>query len=214
MSRKGNPTKSRRDGAVDALRHRIMDRYVQGWTLRRIGEDPEVRRDVSAVSRHVQAVLEEWRAQDISDMGALKVRELAKLDRLEATLWEAWERSREDAVVKLAEKLVRPPGAGPGAAEATERARVSERREGQVGDPQFLSEVRACVELRAKILGFLVKRLEPSEVMKDALEKYVAPRDLRRLEAAAAKMGVDREALVRAYLGAGEATLVVEGDRS
>jgi hypothetical protein len=69
--------------------------------------------------------------------------ELAKIDHLEETYWDAWEKSKASRV-KVAIKQQGDPMV------VVEKTRS---REKSVGQTQFLEGVRWCIERRSKLLG-------------------------------------------------------------
>ena len=132
-----------------AVRQVIADLYLEGKTQHEIGA--EVKLAQGTVSKHLKAVVEEWMRTAAAAIDERKAHELARLDHLERVAWRAWERSCEDAVTVQRETT----GRG-------RKGMTTEKRTGQCGDPRFLAEVRHCVELRGKILGLVVKKLEHS----------------------------------------------------
>ena len=77
--------------------------------------------------------------------------EVAKLNRWESELNDAWERSKLDAEVRVAKRVETKGG---------ERTEASRREEGQCGDPRYLAEARGCCKQRCDLLGLLVQKLE------------------------------------------------------
>jgi len=123
-------------------RRRIADLYLRGRLQAEIADELKI--DQSTVSRDLKALYEEWRQSALIDFNEAKARELAKIDHLERTYYEAWERSREDAEVE-ATKVVDINGG--------KRYEAQTQRKGQAGDPRFLQGVQWCIERRCRILG-------------------------------------------------------------
>jgi len=122
-------------------RRRITDLYLSGWTQTAIAEELGVSQQT--ISLDLKAVQKDWLASSLIDFDAAKAKELAKVDRLEREYWAAWEASKEDKETSVTEKA---GGEKP-------RSKAQIRREGQVGNPSFLSGVQWCIERRCKILG-------------------------------------------------------------
>lgn len=73
--------------------------------------------------------------------------EIAKIDHVEAELWQAWERSCQSREVSGAEKRQRP-----GSADASKSFVRKEMRD---GNPKFMDGIMRCVEMRCKLFGLL-----------------------------------------------------------
>jgi len=81
-----------------------------------------------------------WIDATIKDFDAIKAAELEKVNQLERTYWDAWERSVTEQIktrVQSGEK---------GTTQSVEKADY-------FGDPRFLKGIESCVDLRCKILG-------------------------------------------------------------
>lgn len=117
---------------------------------------------VTAVSLRIKEVLELWKTSASRDYGERLAIELAKLDRVEAEAWDAWERSKEDAVStkRMVQKALRKAADGDdGDKELVTIGKMLERvSKGRVGDPTYLKIVQSCVLDRCKLLG-VVKEL-------------------------------------------------------
>lgn len=95
------------------------------------------------VSGDLKLIRKRWLESSLRDFDHLKAQELAKIDQLEVTYWDAWERSLEDK-------------------QRTESSRTTgkEVREGAkmvttpgLGDPRYLTGVQWCIGKRCEILG-------------------------------------------------------------
>lgn len=148
MSRKPGG-KHRTADQVARDRAEIAVLYCQGWTQARIGQ--KLGLSQPAVFADLEVVRQEWRASAVMAMDQRKSQELAKLDRVEAVAWEAWERSCQQAETLFAETIkgrVDKEGKP-----LPELQKTSKTLKGQVGDPRFLERVGWCIERRCKILG-------------------------------------------------------------
>jgi hypothetical protein len=137
-------TKRREPSQLARDRRRIADLYLKGWLQADIATETGV--DQSTVSRDLKTLQDEWLAAARADFDAAKAQELAKVDRLEREYWDAWGRSCKIAETETTESA--DDGSG-----APARIKAQIRKEGQVGDPRFLTGVQWCIERRCKILG-------------------------------------------------------------
>lgn len=152
---------------LEARRLRVMQLYFQGKTQWEMAQEVGV--DRGTISRDLAAFREQWRARHQETWDQHIQDELARIDHLERVAWEGWLRSCQDAETMLAESTR-------GKAD-DERTKTSKRIEGQSGDRGFLSEVRACIELRMKLLGLVVEKREVSgSVTLELVEEIVTAR--------------------------------------
>jgi hypothetical protein len=107
-------------------RQLIAEMYLRGMTQPAIARELGISQP--AVSKHLARVRSEWVASAARDYGERVAEELARLDALEATAWEAYRRSA----------LPLKPG-GPD----------------RPGDSRFLDTVFRCREAKLKVLGAL-----------------------------------------------------------
>jgi hypothetical protein len=120
--------------------------YLRGLTQHEIAERLNVTRQ--QVGYDLKVLLRRWQESALADFNAKKAAELAKVDELERTYWEAWQRSCQAREVTTQEKTQ----AGEGAADEPRR-KVGVRKEERDGNPEFLKGVERCVEMRCKIIG-------------------------------------------------------------
>jgi hypothetical protein len=138
-------------------RQKVAALYLQGktqWDIARL-----VNVSQGTVSNDLAAIREDWLASALRDFDSKKAEELAKLDRLEAEAWEAWQRSKEDAetVRKKSEQVRTSEGRGKNQRSTLVPVKVVMEltKKGQAGDPRFLEQVRWCVETRLKLMGLM-----------------------------------------------------------
>jgi hypothetical protein len=93
-----------------------------------------------------------WLESSQINMAEAKAKELAKIDALEKTYAEAWERSLKEKETKTAEKTT---------AGQSGRTRALSRQEQRDGNPAFLAGIQWCIEQRCKILGLVPKEGPP-----------------------------------------------------
>lgn len=121
--------------------------YLSGKLQRDISKILSEERDYTLtqqqISHDLGIIRKRWRDSSLRDFDDLKAQELAKVDQLEVTYWDAWERSTGD---RQRRKTARVQGE-----KQTDRAEVL--TEEQVGDHRFLQGVQWCIERRCRILG-------------------------------------------------------------
>ena len=110
--------------------------------------------DQGTICRDLKAIQAEWQRQRLDDFHHAKLRELARIDRLEREYWDAWERSCHEREQTVQEKTSAPSG---------DRLRAGTRTEGRDGNAEFLRGVERCIEMRCKILGaFAALKIAPT----------------------------------------------------
>jgi hypothetical protein len=119
-------------------RHEVEILYLQGLSQHAIAAKYNV--DRSQISRDLKWIQQWWFANTDFEIKKHKIEALKKLDLLERTAWDAWERSMEDAERRKASQR--------GAVRTAEQV-----TEGQVGDPRFLQQVERCIKMRLGIIG-------------------------------------------------------------
>lgn len=129
---------SRRTKVAALLAREITNQYD---ICRHLGMDPISGQPT--ISNDVKWCRKQWQASAVFNFDEAKGRELAKLDLLEKTYWEAWEESK---VEKQTTKTRRVDSNSPSTmAEATKTKRD--------GDPRLLDGVMKCITKRCQILG-------------------------------------------------------------
>lgn len=139
------PVSKEQKFAMAERRLKVANLYLQGWAQFRIAQKVEV--DPSTITRDLQAIQEEWVAKSVEAIEKRKAEELAKIDQLEYTYWESWERSLEAFKSKIVKG--RKTGNGKKAQDIEQTLKEEER----AGDPRFLAGVQWCIEKRMKIFG-------------------------------------------------------------
>jgi hypothetical protein len=141
--------KRRKAAAIARDRKRISGLYLQGWLQVDIAE--EVKLSQATVSRDLKALHKEWLADASRNFSEARAKELAKIDFLELTYWEAWRRSCDDAETVTQKQSIHQAGdGGPSQLVPKEATRTVK---GQTGDKRFLDGVQWCIERRCKLLG-------------------------------------------------------------
>lgn len=184
--------------AVQERQTKVAQMYCQGLSQSAIGAQLGVTQPT--VSQDLKAVRERWLVLMVRDFAERKAEELAKVDHLEATCWEAWEASCRDREVKMKRRnLVRQSVKGTGGTKKPgHRLIVMSEQDtattsGQCGDVRFLERIAWCIETRMKLMGLLGDAPPPAKppINWDALFSAAAApneadRELAELEAHAA----------------------------
>jgi len=122
-------------------RRRIGDLYLRGWLQADIADELGLAQ--GTVSKDIATMQKSWQEAGAYDFDEAKQKELAKIDTLERTYWDAWSKSREDAETVRQEGSVK--------SDAPEK--VVRTAKGQSGDPRYLAGVQWCIDKRCKIMG-------------------------------------------------------------
>lgn len=120
--------------------------YLMGWRQVDIAERMGVSQQ--QISLDLKAVQAEWLASSVRDFDEARAQELAKVDQLEMTYWQTWERSLE----AFKSKTVKAKGIKQDVGtykDAEQTTRTEERN----GDPRYLQGVQWCIDRRCKLLG-------------------------------------------------------------
>lgn len=95
------------------------------------------------VSYDLKELHRRWRESSLIDINEAKQRELSRIDELERTYWEAWERSLDERTKSRVEKYAGEDGKG----------KSSIERESLLGVPAYLAGVQWCISERCRIIG-------------------------------------------------------------
>ncbi len=150
-------TQSRLPSELERDRRNISELYLKGFTQAYIAEKLGISQPT--VSRDIKVLQAQWRDSALMNINEAKQRELERLDILERTYWDAWDRSKGEVKTTTRKGVAKVPKAVKGA-EVDEKAlpapmsqEVTEHIETQVGDPRYLAGVMNCIERRCSILG-------------------------------------------------------------
>jgi hypothetical protein len=128
------------DKALDIARRReqVARLYAEGLSRTLIAQQLKV--SDKTVFRDLRFIAKLWRRLLGRNLVTAKALELAKINRLEAAAWEAWERSYRD------EESTKVTVDG-------EKKRAEKVTKNQSGDVKFLDRVAWCIEKRFNILA-------------------------------------------------------------
>lgn len=148
-----------------------------GYSYRAIREevlkDPAVRSySLSTVKADVELLLKQWRESRVNDTGLLVQLELERIDDAIRELWDAWEKSKSDRDLKSSKKkgLLGTPGALAGKVQVKEIEEAVKREYG-LGDPRYITEIRAQLAERRKLLGLYEPEKQDVRMMKVDITK-------------------------------------------
>jgi hypothetical protein len=145
--------------ALLARRQRVADAYLRGLSQAKIAQAENVNQ--GQISRDLAFIREAWLASAVMAMDARKAQELAKIDRLEAIAWQAWEQSCKSAEIYhtgVDKGRVNKEGKP-----LPERQKSWKTIKGQFGDARFLERVAWCINKRCELLGLdAPKKLAPT----------------------------------------------------
>lgn len=130
---------------IEARKKIVSDLYLKGYNQYEIAEKIGVSR--SQVKHDIKRIHEDWVKIRNSNFDQVKERELSKIDKLEHTYWQAWEKSVED----YKQKSVKASGSGK--AKKPDKIERTEKDMLMYGDPRFMAGIERCIEMRCKILG-------------------------------------------------------------
>jgi hypothetical protein len=122
-----------------------------------------------------------WYEQACINTSLRRAIELAKIDHMECTAWEGWQRSLRDAESSSSERTSDTDGG---------KERVSLQREARDGDTKWLSVVQWCIEQRCKIHNLYAQ----PKVREDLLDAMIEEQLQRNRELAIKAYAVQQRA--------------------
>lgn len=129
--------------------HLTTTLYLKGKTQAEIAEELNVSRE--QIKYDLAIIQQRWRTDTAINLDEAKQKELSRIDTLERTYWDAWERSLEEKVKTRTEQS---SNGGKGKDdEPTKTAKASVEKETLLGNPAYLAGVMSCIERRCKLLG-------------------------------------------------------------
>jgi hypothetical protein len=144
-----------RDKLIRETQAELICRYrAQSYSFREVAEmvsnDTGVKiTHITAFNDYIKALTEAKKRVEKTATHGL-VSELEKLDRLENQYWQAWEKSGG----KISKKKVKKNGS------KGDIAQVEAEEKEQNGDASFLNGIKACIELRCKMMGYIKNSMD------------------------------------------------------
>ena len=145
---------ARKEAELIKRRNEVIDLYCKGRPVYMIAEQMGVTR--ATIWNDVQAVKKALMEQASDKIDEMRYDELMKVNKLEITYWDSWEKSIEDHIRKSVKE-------GKGGIEK------SVIESGSIGDPRFLQGVERCGERRSKLLGLD----EPENIPHDTIHRVI-----------------------------------------
>lgn len=131
--------------------------YLQGYGYRKIAqiieEETGVKITHTTVGKYVRQSLQEWKDERLKKIDDQKAVELQRIDKLEQTYWQAWEKSLEDVKKTKNKQRAVPKASGEGTEMSVFSADKEIATEERLGDPRYLQGVQWCIQKRCEILG-------------------------------------------------------------
>ncbi len=123
--------------------------YLKGQSFRAIAVymNDQFKRKVNHVTvfNDIKLVIQQWEESRNAMIDHHKSIELEKLNILERTYWEAWEKSQTDTTISQTKKK--------GSPKSIDNIEKIENERYNTGDPRYLQGIERCIEQRCKILG-------------------------------------------------------------
>lgn len=136
--------------------------YLKGYTVNQIAEilnenRTEYQLSPSQISSDIKFIHQRWMESYLVDFDVAKAKELAHIDQLETTYWEAWTESLKRAEIVDTEQVKDNTTDRRGnSVPAYSRTKVRKREKSSYGDTAILQGIQWCIEQRCKILGLNV----------------------------------------------------------
>jgi hypothetical protein len=130
---------------IERDRNRIAAMYLRGMYQSEIAAELGVSQP--QISYDLKAIQAQWRATTTLDLDEAKQREIARIDELERTYWQAWEESKGERTRQSQES---------GGVDHRGQPIIKKRsltKESMLGNPAYLVGVQWCISERCKLLG-------------------------------------------------------------
>lgn len=137
--------------------------HLEGLPQRVIAERLGV--STTQIYYDMRVLYRRWQDRTVQEIGALKNREIERIDHIAEEAWKAWYRSQQDEEETVTERIDGP----------TAKAVARVRRKGMTGNAAYLGVVQWTVEQRCKILGLYAPQTMTIEHLMAVLEEYGAP---------------------------------------
>lgn len=155
----------RRNQLKEARLEIVSQLYKRGYSVRSIRAEVMRRLDlstysISTVQNDIKTLLNEWRENRLEDMDEALQLELTRIDDTVRELWEQWEKSKEDYTKTQRKRKGAPQRNNDSGNNNTGEGNirtfsVEEKTQNVVGlgNPAYISEIRAQLAERRKLLG-------------------------------------------------------------
>ena len=134
------PARTRTKDKIKSDRTLVASLSLQGWCQKEIAKEIGVCQQ--QVAYDLKVIQLQWRSLSDAELTELRAKELAKIDLLEKTYWQAWHDSKKPTKsTKQSKKIGSDVGS------------VEKKTECKNGNPAYLQGVERCVGARVRILG-------------------------------------------------------------
>jgi hypothetical protein len=116
------------------------------------------------ISRDIAYWLQELKETGLADTDAKRAIELEKINRLERTYRESWERSCGQKEITITKRK---------GSDANAELEATLRRESRDGNPRFLEGIRWCISKRCEMLGLDTAPDQPTPELDARIEKAI-----------------------------------------
>jgi hypothetical protein len=136
----------------------IAELYLRGNTHEHIANYISERRPYrlsrQQIGHDIALLHQRWLHSQIIDYNEAKARELVRLDKLELSYWDGWERSLQKAEeVESFRKEDEQMDARGRTLPTYKQSKVTKKEKSSYGDIRFLDGILKCTQERSKILG-------------------------------------------------------------
>ncbi len=124
--------------------HLTTQLYLKGKTQAEIAEELNVSRE--QIKYDLAIIQKRWREDTTINIDESKQKELSKIDNLERTYWEAWDRTLEGKTKTRTEQSTN-------GGKESKSAKATIEKETLLGNPAYLAGIQWCISERCKIIG-------------------------------------------------------------
>jgi DNA-binding transcriptional ArsR family regulator len=151
----------------------IADLYLKGNSIRKIAEIMGLSKSI--VSSDLTKLYDKWKERTMRDIGEIKGRELAKLEKIETELWVLFEKSKDDSV----RTMTKVSGSkSTGKSPSAERIETVQKN---IGDAKILDSISKVVEQKCRLLGLEKIKVEVSGSIETEQLKKMSDEELDAL---------------------------------
>lgn len=148
----------RRNQAKLARLEIVSQMFLRQHTVRQIRAEVMKRLDLktystATVQNDIKTVLEELQQQRLDNAEYALQLELERIDETCRELWAQWEKSKEDCVRTMKKRKGVPQFGDEGGKSKTTQIETSESTVVRLGNVSYISEIRAQLQERRKLLG-------------------------------------------------------------
>ncbi len=146
---------------------KVGELYCRGLSQKEIAKELGIH--VTTVCKAMKIAIEQWKGKLEETAEEIKAIQLAKIDAVEEEAWQAWERSKKNAIERKRKVIVDDEGK-----ETVERLHGENKRD---GDPRWLDLITKQIALRLKVLGILEPKAEMQSGGAQLIEVVISNRD-------------------------------------